>query len=376
MPQSIVLAGGGTAGHVNPLLAVAEEIRARYPDAAVKVLGTKEGLEADLVPAKGFDLHVIPRVPLPRRPSSEWFALPKNLKHAISSSKQAIEAINADVVVGFGGYVSTPAYLAAKKLGVPIVVQEQNARAGIANKIGARFAQSVTTTFPGTSLGTPIVTGLPLRADIQTLIGDLSDNRATVKANAAVSLGLDPALPTVVVTGGSLGAQKLNETIASSAALLLGAGVQILHLTGKGKSVEVLLEIGALPADVRSRYHAREYLQEMQLAYAVADLVICRSGAGTVCEIAAVGIPAVFVPLPIGNGEQRLNASELIENDAALIVDNASFTTQWVAENVVPLLGNTLRLSAMATAARTVGKPFATAAVVDVIERIAGWKND
>lgn len=375
MSYSIVLAGGGTAGHVNPLLAVATEIRVRYPEAVITVLGTKEGLEADLVPSKGFDLHVIPRVPMPRRPSLEWFALPKNLKAAVSSSADAITSIDADVVVGFGGYVSTPAYLAAHKLNVPIVVQEQNARAGIANKIGARYAKAVTTTFSGTSLGESTVTGLPLRAEIQTLIGEIAADREGLRERAAQQLGLDPARPVVLVTGGSLGAQKINETIAASARDLLHTGAQILHLTGKGKSEQVLRDIEALSQEERSRYFVLEYLESMQLAYAVADVVICRSGAGTVCEIAALSIPAVFVPLPIGNGEQRLNAAELIDNNAALIVDNEAFDPNWVVENVVPLIGDTERLEAMAVAAQRVGKPQATSAVVDIIERIAGWKN-
>lgn len=375
MPQSIVLAGGGTAGHVNPLLAVAQEVRTRYPDAVIKVLGTSEGLEAELVPAKGFELSVIPRVPMPRRPSLDWFKLPSKLKAAVDTSKSLISHIDADVVIGFGGYVSTPAYLAAHKLNVPIVVQEQNARAGIANKIGARWAQAVTTTFEGTSLNNSILTGLPLRPEIKELVDLRSVSAQSLRAEAAAELGLDPNLPVLLITGGSLGAQKINETIASSARALLDTGVQVLHLTGKGKSEQVLKDLEGLPQEMRARYVVLEYLQKMQLAYAVASLVVCRSGAGTVCELAALGLPAVFVPLPIGNGEQRLNAADLLAHEAALIVDNEDFSSQWVSQNVIPLLLDSERLTRMSAAASQVGKPNATSAVVDQIERIAGWKN-
>lgn len=375
MPQSIVLAGGGTAGHVNPLLAVAQEVRTRYPDAVIKVLGTSEGLEAELVPAKGFELSVIPRVPMPRRPSLDWFKLPSKLKAAVDTSKSVISHIDADVVIGFGGYVSTPAYLAAHKLNVPIVVQEQNARAGIANKIGARWAQAVTTTFEGTSLNNSILTGLPLRPEIKELVDLRSVSAQSLRAEAAAELGLDPNLPVLLITGGSLGAQKINETIASSARALLDTGVQVLHLTGKGKSEQVLKDLEGLPQEMRARYVVLEYLQKMQLAYAVASLVVCRSGAGTVCELAALGLPAVFVPLPIGNGEQRLNAADLLAHEAALIVDNEDFSSQWVSQNVIPLLLDSERLTRMSAAASQVGKPNATSAVVDQIERIAGWKN-
>lgn len=376
MTKSIILAGGGTAGHVNPLLAVAQEIRSRYPEAKVTVLGTAEGLEADLVPARGFELSVIPRVPMPRKPTPAWFALPSKLQSAIKASKDAITAIDADVVIGFGGYVSTPAYIAAHRLGVPIVVQEQNARAGIANKIGARWASVVTTSFASTSLGDAHVTGLPLRAEISSLIERRSAAALEVRQEAAHELGLDPLRPILVVTGGSLGALRLNQTMAASAREILNMGVQVLHLTGRGKSEAVNADVNQLSPELRADYHVMEYLERMDLAYAVADLVVCRSGAGTVCEIAALGIPAVFVPLPIGNGEQRLNAADVVAASGALIVDDSHFTPQWVEGNVLPLLAHRERLVEMAQAASTVGKPFATKAVVDIVEKVAGWVND
>ena len=193
----VVMAGGGTAGHVNPLLATAAQLR--DSGAEVVVLGTKAGLEADLVPAAGFPLVEIPRVPLPRRPSLAFFTLPGRFADAVKRCAQALEG--ADVLVGFGGYVSTPAYIAAKRAGVPIVIHEQNARPGLANKVGARNAAVVALTFPSSPLqarnGQTIVTGLPLRAAIAELASRRADAQGAAQARreAAERLGVNPDAP-------------------------------------------------------------------------------------------------------------------------------------------------------------------------------------
>lgn len=367
---SVVLAGGGTAGHVNPLLAVADEVRRREPGARVLALGTTTGLEADLVPARGYELRPVPRVPLPRRPSTDLLRLPGKLREAVRAAEAAIDEIGAQAVVGFGGYVSTPAYLAARRRGVPVVIHEQNARPGLANKLGARWAARVGLTFPGTELRGGVVTGLPLRREIAELVGRAEAAPQQVRAEAAGLLGLDPALPTLVVTGGSSGALSVNTAVAGAAGAVLATGVQVLHLTGRGKDGVVREALGALEAagqDV-SRYQVREYLSEMHLAYAVADLVVCRAGAGSVCELAALGLPAVYVPLPIGNGEQRLNAAPLVEAGGGLIVDDADLTPGWLSTYVPALLADRERLAVMAKAARAAGVRDGAARVVDLIQ--------
>lgn len=334
---SVLLAGGGTAGHVNPLLSVADALRLRHPDAVVTVLGTAEGLESRLVPEHGYTLEVVPRVPLPRRPTLDLLRLPGRLKDAVDAASDAISRHGAQVVVGFGGYVSTPAYLAAHRRGIPIVVQEQNARPGIANRLGARWADAVAVTFPGTALPGAQVTGMPLRASIERLAAERAADPWGTRARAAHALGLDPATTTLLVTGGSLGAVNVNRAVVGAATALLGSGVQVLHLTGNGKAADVRAALrGVAGAD---RYHVREYLTSMEQALAVADVVVARSGAGTVCELAALGIPAVYVPLPIGNGEQRLNAASVVDAGGGVLVDDEEFTPAWVRSHVVPLLG-------------------------------------
>ncbi|MGI5190742.1 undecaprenyldiphospho-muramoylpentapeptide beta-N-acetylglucosaminyltransferase [Promicromonospora sp. CA-289599] len=366
---SVVLAGGGSAGHVNPLLAVADEVRRREPGARVLALGTTTGLEAELVPARGYELRPIPRVPLPRRPSPDLLRLPGRLAAAVKSAEDAIDEIDAQAVIGFGGYVATPAYLAARRKDIPIVIHEQNMRPGLANRLGARWASRVGLTFAGTPLRGGVLTGLPLRQAIAALVQEREADAAGVRLRAAAELGLDPALPTLVVTGGSLGAVNLNRAVSGVAAQVLATGAQVLHLTGKGRSPEVLETLAAVPDLDRRRYQVREYLEQMELAYAVADLVVCRSGAGSVGEQAALGIPAVYVPLPIGNGEQRLNAAPLVETGGGLLVDDADLTPEWVSREVLPLLADRERLGVMAKAARSAGTTDGAARVVDLVEQ-------
>jgi UDP-N-acetylglucosamine:LPS N-acetylglucosamine transferase len=251
------------------------------------------------------------------------------------------------------------------------VIHEQNARPGLANRLGARWARSVAVTFPSTALPGAVVTGLPLRREVAALVDERASDAAGSRAAAAARLGLDPALPVLVVTGGSLGAQRLNETVSALAELLTSSGVQVLHLTGRGKSAPVAAAVSALPGGLSERYQVREYLDEMHLAYAVADLVVCRAGAGTVSELAALGIPAVYVPLPVGNGEQRLNAAAVVEAGGGLLVADADLTPAWVTAHVVPLLTDPAALSTMSSAAAGVGVPDAARAVVALVERAA-----
>jgi UDP-N-acetylglucosamine--N-acetylmuramyl-(pentapeptide) pyrophosphoryl-undecaprenol N-acetylglucosamine transferase len=364
---SVVLAGGGTTGHVAPLLALADCLRRRDGTTKIVALGTAEGLESRLVPAAGYDLEVVPRVPLPRRPTADLLRLPGKLSTAVSAASRVIEG--ADVVVGFGGYVSAPAYLSARRLGVPIVVHEANARPGVANRLGARLTDDVAVTFPGTPLGRrggkdAEVVGLPLRQAITQL------DRAAQRETGRVALGLDAGRPTLLVTGGSLGAQKLNDTFGAAAMSLLEAGVQVLHAAGEGKEVP-------LPEGARNRpygtphYQVVEYLERMDLAYAAADLIVCRAGAGSVAEAAAVGLPACFVPLPIGNGEQRFNAAPVVAAGGALMVDNAECTPEWVSGTVVPLLQDDRRLTAMGRAAEEFGIRDADERLAGIVERAA-----
>jgi UDP-N-acetylglucosamine--N-acetylmuramyl-(pentapeptide) pyrophosphoryl-undecaprenol N-acetylglucosamine transferase len=358
---SVLLAGGGTAGHVSPMLALADALVRRDPGTRITALGTAEGLEARLVPQRGYELVTVAKVPLPRRLGADLLRVPARLKGAVDAAATAIRDAGADVVVGMGGYVSPPAYLAARRLGVPIVVHEQNTRPGIANRLGARLTRFVAVTFEGTRLPHAVRLGMPLRREISRL------DRDGLRAEARAHFGLAPDAPTLLVTGGSLGAQRLNESVREAGADLLAAGAGVLHLTGAGKGVDV-----PVAADgARGRYVVREFSDRMDLAYAAADLVLCRAGASTVCEITTVGLPAVYVPLPIGNGEQRLNAQPVVDAGGGLLVDNGDLTAQWLRDTVVPLLADPARLASMAGAARGTAVLDADERLVDLVHEAA-----
>lgn len=356
VPHSVLLAGGGTAGHVSPLLAVADCLRRRSDDVQITALGTREGLEARLVPARGYELAPIPRVPLPRKPSTALLRLPGRLADAIRAADDALVRSGAQVVVGFGGYVASPAYLAARRRGIPIVVHEQNARPGVANRLGARLSRHVGVTFPDTALPHAVVTGMPLRREITTL------DRAALRAPARAAFGLAQDRPTVLVTGGSLGAQRLNEAFQASIVELAASGVQVLHVAGTGKEFDVpTLPPGSAP------YVVVPYVDAMERAYAAADLVVARSGANTVCELTAVGLPAIYVPLPIGNGEQRLNARHVVAAGGGLLVEDAAVDSTWVREHLIPLALNPIKIQQMSDAAASVGQRGGDELVVDLI---------
>ncbi len=361
MSLSVLLAGGGTTGHVAPLLALADCLRRRDPGTRLTALGTAEGLEARLVPEAGLPLEVVPRVPFPRRPSADLGRLPGRLRAAVHAARRAILESRADVVVGFGGYVSTPAYLAARRLAVPIVVHEANSRPGLANRLGARLSPYVACAFPGTPLRGARVLGMPLRRRITTL------DRAALRGEALAAFGLLPGRPTLFVTGGSLGAQRLNTTFGAASPDLRAAGVQVVHAAGRGKEVDV--GGGDHPGD--GPYVVREYLDRMELAYAVADLVVCRAGASTVSEVTALGLPAAYVPLPIGNGEQRLNAQPVADAGGGLVVEDAACTPDWVRSTLLPLLLDPRRLDDMGRAAAAFGIRDGDERLADLVEQAA-----
>ncbi len=358
MSLSVLLAGGGSAGHVSPLLALADCLRRRDPATTVTALGTAEGLEARLVPERGYPFLTVPKVPMPRRPGADLVRLGTRLSAAVSAAGAAIESTGADVVVGFGGYVSAPLYLAARRRGVPIVIHEQNPLPGLANRLGARFTPYVAVSFPGTPLPHAVHTGMPLRPEISRL------RRQEVRGSAFAELGLDPARTTLLVTGGSLGAQRLNQTFGAAARDLLAAGVQVLHASGLGKDVP--LDLGAAPADGPA-YVVVPYLDRIELAYAAADLVACRAGANTVCELTAVGLPGAYVPLPVGNGEQRLNAEPVVAAGGGLLVADADCTPDWVRTTLVPLLADPAALQSMAGSAAALGVPNADERLADLV---------
>ncbi|MDQ4137305.1 MAG: UDP-N-acetylglucosamine--N-acetylmuramyl-(pentapeptide) pyrophosphoryl-undecaprenol N-acetylglucosamine transferase [Actinomycetota bacterium] len=347
-----LLAGGGTAGHVNPLLAVADRLREEQPDATVLVLGTREGLESRLVPARGYELVPIPKVPFPRRPNAAALRFPGTFAAAVRSVRRTLRERGIDVVVGFGGYAAAPAYVAARREKIPIVVHEQNAKPGFANRLGSWFTRFVGVTFAGTPLRHSKLVGMPLRREVATV------DRDAARTLAAGLFGLDPAKRTLLVTGGSTGARRINATVVDSVQPLLATGWQVLHIVGERAEVSD----PCIPGYVQLKYCDR-----MEVAIGAADFAVSRAGATTVSELGAVGVPAVYIPYPVGNGEQRFNAEGAVSAGAALLVDDAAFTPEWVERSLVPLLSDDAAVSRMAAAAGGIGVRDGAARVVELI---------
>jgi UDP-N-acetylglucosamine--N-acetylmuramyl-(pentapeptide) pyrophosphoryl-undecaprenol N-acetylglucosamine transferase len=346
-------------------MAVADALMALDPRIRITALGTERGLETRLVPERGYHLELITPVPLPRKPSGDLIRLPMRVRRAVRQTRAVLDDVEADVVIGFGGYVALPAYLAARRgvrrRGVPVVIHEANASAGWANRVGARSARRVLSAVPNPGLRGVEVVGVPVRATITSL------DRAALRAEARARFGFSDDARVLLVFGGSQGAQSINRAVAAAAKDLAAAGVSVLHAHGP-KNVLDLRE----PSPDDPPYVAVPYLSEMDLAYAAADLAICRSGAITVAEVSAVGLPAVYVPLPIGNGEQRLNALPVVNAGGGLIVDDADLTSAFVAETVGGLLGDLPRLEAMTASAALAGHRDAAQRVAEVAVEIAG----
>jgi UDP-N-acetylglucosamine--N-acetylmuramyl-(pentapeptide) pyrophosphoryl-undecaprenol N-acetylglucosamine transferase len=365
---SVVLAGGGTAGHVEPALAVADALSALHPGIRITALGTERGLETRLVPERGYDLQLVTPVPLPRKLNADLFRLPWRVRKSVRETKAVLNRVEADVIVGFGGYVAVPAYLAARGKGrgsVPVVVHEANARAGIANRLGAKIARRVLAAVPDSGLPHAEVVGIPLRASITGL------DRAALRAQARAHFGFAQDAVVLLVFGGSQGAVSINRAVSAAAGDLTAAGISVLHAHGPKNTLDLPQARPGEPPPGDPTYVAVPYLSRMDLAYAAADLAICRSGAMTVAEVSAVGLPAIYVPLPIGNGEQRLNALPVVDAGGGLVVDDADLTPDYLRVEVVRLITDGPRLAAMTEAAGRVGHRDAARRVAEVVLEVA-----
>ena len=350
---SIVLAGGGTAGHTSPLIATARELLEQRADVRLTAVGTVRGLETTVIPAAGLALELIPPVPMPRRPGVDLALVGPRLVAAVRATVALLRRVDARAVLGFGGYVSTPAYLAARRLGLPIVLHEQNLLPGLANRLAARLTRHVYTSFPTTPLPRATCIGLPMRRSITEL------DRATARGPARAAYGLPEAGDALLVSGGSQGAASINRAVRDARPVLLAAGISVLHVLG-AKNVT--------PDDVRvvdphtgAVYAPVGYVEQMEQAYAAADLMLGRCGAGTVMETAAVGLPAVFVPYPHGNGEQARNAALVVEAGGGLLLADADCTPDWVATEIPALLADTVRRQGMSAALAGVARTDAAA---------------
>ena len=325
---TVVLAGGGTAGHIEPALAVARQWMKTNPSDKCIFLGTKSGLENTLVPAAGFELRLIPKVAISRTPSASWLRIPFDLISSVVSSIKVVR--KGDVLVGFGGYVSAPAYIAAALSRTPIVIHEANAKPGWANRLGALFTSHLAVAHPVEQgkFSDALLAGLPLRSDVATACVTSASHWDSARIAAKVRLGFPADAPLVFIMGGSQGSLAINAVVAESVSTFNNKGISVLHSVGK---------LNAL-APPKGGYKPVAYVDAMADAYLAADVIIARSGAVTCSEFRALGRYALFVPLPIGNGEQFVNASSLVADGRAEIITQKEFTAHFIEAQIDRLL--------------------------------------
>ena len=315
MVGKILFAAGGTMGHVGPAIAVADLLSQRNPDTEIQFVGTRGGIEQRLNTA--FRWRFIAKAPLPRSLSLPSLLFPFTFSFALFQSLRLVRQF--EVVVGFGGYVATPIYIAAKLLGRPIVIHEANALAGFANRLGRKWAKSTFVNFDSLGLAWQVETiGIPLRKEIVELALRYRQSTSGDKASR-------PGRNRILVLGGSRGSASINQVIWDSLDFLkekymIRQSVGVGNL-GKGSSSE-------------TSYRAEEFIDDMAAAYDEAEIVIARAGAVTCAEIRELGKRAILIPLGHGNGEQRLNAAELVECGNALAVSDREFTSQWLIDHL------------------------------------------
>jgi UDP-N-acetylglucosamine--N-acetylmuramyl-(pentapeptide) pyrophosphoryl-undecaprenol N-acetylglucosamine transferase len=350
-----IVAGGGTGGHVIPALAIAQELRSRY-NAHVVFVGTARGIETRLVPASGFELHLIEVGGLNRVDFATRLKTVLDLPRAVMASAKLIREFRPNVMIGVGGYASGPAMLAAAMMNVPTVAFEPNVVPGFANRMVAPMVRAAAVHFEKTChyFRNCHVTGVPVRREFFNVPKRPIDAR-----------------PTLLVFGGSQGATAINRAVLESLSRLMEAvpSIYIIHQTGERDYPEAQLAY----LQARLTAEVSPFIDDMPDAFARADLVLCRSGASTVAEIAAAGKPAIFVPLPTAaDDHQRHNAATLAAGGAARLLPQAELTPERLVTEIASLLCDRAGLARMAEAARGFAHPDAAAKIASLAARVAG----
>lgn len=364
----VIIAAGGTGGHINPALSTAEEIRARDPEAEILFVGTKDKLEAQLVPKAGFDFATINISGFQRSfaPSDILYNLGtlKKLLFVSSQCRKIINGFKPDAAVGFGGYVSGPVLRTAHKLGVKIAIHEQNAFPGKTNIALSKYADAVMLTSENAEkhlkcAKKPVLTGLPVRDEILT----------AEKSEARKALGLPADKPVILSTGGSLGAAAINEAMCEVIPAFKGEDVIFIHGYGQlGKDVpETLKRKGVDPGNTPGLY-LNEYIYDMARCMAAADLVISRAGASSLAEIQALGKASVLIPYPYAaENHQYYNALALAERGAAQVIEQKDLTPGALIAIIRELLNDPAKYERMGNNARSMAIPDAKKQIADIV---------
>ncbi|WP_028307450.1 undecaprenyldiphospho-muramoylpentapeptide beta-N-acetylglucosaminyltransferase [Desulfitibacter alkalitolerans] len=367
--MKIIVTGGGTGGHIYPALAIAKGLQEVYKDCHILYVGTKKGLEANIVPKTEFNYQFITVEGLPRRLNLQSLKSGIKLMRGLGQSFKIISAFKPNAIVSTGGYVAGPVGWVGSQMGVPLLIHEQNSYPGITNKLLASKAKRICLTFEDSKKyfkdkSKLRVTGLPIRSEILN----------ACKQSCYERLGLDTKKKTVLITGGSRGAQSINNAIIQAIPKMIKmAEAQFIFITGEmgyENIIEILKKQG-INTDVMGNITIKPYMYNMEDALGAADLVIGRAGATFIAEITALGIPAILVPYPYATeNHQEHNARSLVKNGAAVIIKDTDLTGEKLFRELYTLLGDSKKLASMKKASRDLGKPDALNQIINAFMEV------
>lgn len=359
----VIISGGGTGGHIFPAIAIADEIKKRNPDAAILFVGAEGKMEMEKVPSAGYQIEGLPISGFQRKISLSNFLLPFKILKSMWKAKRILKNFQPQVAVGVGGYASGPTLKAATMLGIPSAIQEQNSFPGKTNKLLAGSVAKICVAYEGLDRFFPkekiVVTGNPTRQEMVKIEGKRDE--------AYAFYGMDSNKKTILIIGGSLGARTLNESVVHHIHLLNETGIQILWQCGK-------LYFDQLTEQLKNTdlHHVKmvQFITRMDLAYAMADVVISRAGAISVSELCLVKKPTILVPSPnVAEDHQTKNAMALVDQQAALLVKDNEAKDSLIPE-ALALLDDEQKCTKLAMNIGQLGKPNATADIVDELEKI------
>ncbi len=350
--MKIVLTGGGTGGHAYPALSIAQELRSEFPDCELLYIGSKNSLEERLAGEAGLPFYGVTSRKIRKLASPDTVLTALALSKGFTEALGMLRRFKPDVVIGTGGYASAAVVMAQALRRGKTVIVEPDVVPGRTNRWLSRFASRICVAFedavPRLPKGKAVVTGSPIRAELMNLPDE---------ENARKALGLEPGLFTILVLGGSQGARHLNEVIAEAVPGLRKLPVQVLHQAGPRNIEESETRAKTLGWD---RYHVRAYLDDMQSAYAAADLAVCRCGSSTLAEITAIGLPAILVPYPFAHADhQRFNAQVIAKHGGGVLSSDAEITGDFITGFVEKMIASPEELSRMSRAMRSLGRPNA-----------------
>jgi UDP-N-acetylglucosamine--N-acetylmuramyl-(pentapeptide) pyrophosphoryl-undecaprenol N-acetylglucosamine transferase len=354
--MKMLLAGGGTGGHLFPAVAIAEQLLREDSRAEVRFVGTARGLEATLLPRLGFSLDLIDMVGVVGRGLGGALQLVPKLLRSLCQSWRILQQYQPDIVVGVGGFASFPVLIVARLRGIPFILHEQNATPGLSNRLLARLARRICLSIPGSGKNLPtaklVLTGNPLRRGVAELSADL------------------PPKGSILVIGGSRGAHAINLMLIETLPLLRqrGLGVRLVHQTGEADLAQVK---AAYAAAGETNIEVLAFIEDMAAAYKGCKLVVCRAGATTIAELCACGRPSLMIPFPFAAGDhQTANALAMVEAGAARMLRQQDLTPELLAAAVAELWQDQGELQKMAAAAASLGQKDAARRVVEVCNQV------